>query len=200
MTTAAGPRPPRGPWFRERPRLALSVAAVLFAAVLCLRLLAGGPADAYSLLYVFPVALVATATGARTGVAAGLLAVALTVFWAVVRDVSLSPAAWASRAFPMLLLGFLVGDASERLRRTEAERRRLESAAQVHREAVEINDTLVQGMVAAKWSLEAGQLDAGLRILSETISRGHELVSSLIRQADMGERAERLSHGSADGA
>jgi hypothetical protein len=189
-------RPPagatRGPWFRERPTVALTVAAALFVAVLCLRLLAGGPVEAYSMLYALPVALIATSSGVRAGTAAGLVAVALMVLWAAAMDVSLSPAGWASRVVPMLLLGVLLGDASDRWSRADTERRRLESAALLHREAIEINDSLVQGMVAAKWSLEAGQTDVGLRTLSETITRAHGLVSELIRRADMGSHSDHL--------
>jgi hypothetical protein len=184
---------PRYPWFRQRPIVALAVAGVLYAAVLLLRLLSGDPVDAYSMLYVFPVALVAITFGVRAGLAAGLVAIALTVAWVVVRDVSLTPAGWASRVLPMLLLGLLLGDASERLRRAEIERRQLESAALLHREAIEINDSLVQGMAAARWSLEAGRVEAGLQTLDETIIHAHDLVSGLIRQAGMGDRTEQVS-------
>jgi hypothetical protein len=44
----------------------------------------------------------------------------------------------------------------------------------------------VQGMAVAKWSLEAGQVEAGLKALNETIDVGHRLVSELIRRADRG--------------
>lgn len=185
----------RGPWFRERPALVAAVAAALFGAVLWLRLLSGGPEDAYSMLYVLPVALVAVSSGLRAGTAAGLVAVALMVLWAVVTDVSLSPAGWASRVVPLLLLGSLLGDASDRLARADSERRRLEAAALLHREAIEINDSLVQGMVAAKWSLESGQTDVGLRTLSDTIVRAHALVSGLVRRAGMAGRSEHLPPG-----
>jgi hypothetical protein len=49
---------------------------------------------------------------------------------------------------------------------------------------VEINDSLVQGMAAAKWSLEAGRVDNGLAALEETLDQGQRLVSQLIRDAD----------------
>ena len=165
---------------------------MLFAGIFVLRLYSGTVEDAYSMLYVFPVALVAFAFGLRPGAAAGILAVVLIVVWAVVRDVSLDPAGWASRILPILLLGILLGDASDRLRRNDAERRRLESAALLHRDAIEINDSLIQGMVAAKWSLEAADVETGLRTLNATITQAQELVSGLIRQAGMGGRAEQL--------
>ncbi len=98
-----------------------AAAATLFVSVFVLRLSGGTVEDAYSMLYVFPVALVAFAFGLRKGAAAGVLAVLLIVVWAAIRDVSLDPAGWASRILPILLLGLLLGEASDRLRRNEAE-------------------------------------------------------------------------------
>ncbi|NIK59165.1 DUF4118 domain-containing protein [Kribbella shirazensis] len=180
---------PSEPWFRRHPRVALTVAGVTFAAILSLRMLVGDPMDAYSMLYALPVALVAITCGLRSGLAAGLLAVGLIVVWVIARDVPLSPMGWASRVVPLLLLGPLLGDASDRLRRADAERRRLEAAALLQREAIEINDSLVQGMVAAKWSLEATNLEGGLRILDDTIGQAQSLVSGLIRSAGHGTQA-----------
>ena len=192
--SSAGTRP-GGPWFSRRPGLTLLVIGVLFAAVLALRLLAGGPVDAYSMLYVLPVALAATALGMRGGAAAGVLAVALVLVWTVVRDVELGPSGWLTRAVPLLLLGFLLGRARDRARRAEVDLRRHEVAAMLHREAIEINDSLVQRMTAAKWSLESGLTEAGLDILTTAVSEAHQLVSDLLRRADMGERAEALPGG-----
>ena len=184
---------PSDPWFRQREGLALTLIAAMFVAVLALRLLTGTPVDAYSMLYVLPVALAASAFGRRGGVGSALLAVALIVVWALTRDVSLSPVAWASRAVPILLLGVLLGGASDRARRAEAERRQLELAALLHREAIEINDSLIQRMTAAKWSFEAGRTEAGLQALTATVHEAQDLVSELIRRADMGDRAEFMT-------
>lgn len=177
----------------HRHLLTLAVAGVLFVGVLSLRLFAGDATDAYSMLYVFPVALVATTFGMRAGTAAGLLAVALIAVWATADHVSLAPVAWAARVLPILLLGVLVGEATDRLRRIEAERRLLEAAALLHREAIEINDSLIQRMTVAKWALEAGRDEAALRALTDAVHEAHRLVSDLIRRADMGERAELIS-------
>ena len=93
---------------------------------------------------------------------------------------------------PLLLLGALLGQAIDRARRAEIEHRRLEAAALLHRQAIEINDSLVQGMAAAMWSFDAGQVEAGKKVLEQTLAQAHELVSGLIRRADMGARAELL--------
>ena len=170
----------------------LATAGLLYAGVLALRLSSGDVAEAYSMLYTLPVALLATSFGLRAGAAAGLLAVGLVAVWAMVDHIELSAVGWASRVLPLLLLGVLLGEATDRMRRTEEERRKLEAAALLHREAIEINDSLVQGMAAAKWALEAGNTEAGLKTLDDTIGRAHDLVSGLIRRADMGGRTEQL--------
>ncbi len=192
MPALSVPPPPRDPWFRRHAPVVLVIAALLFGAVLLLRLLAGDVSDAYSMLYVLPVALVATAFGRRAGAGAGVVAVALIGVWAVADRVTLTPTAWLSRATPLLLLGVVLGDATDRLHRAEGQRQRLEAAALLHREAIEINDSLVQGMAAAKWSLESGQTDLGIRTLETTMSRAQDLVSELIRRADMGSQTEDL--------
>jgi len=184
------------PWFRRHPALALTVAGVLYAAVLSLRLFAGTPADAYSMLYALPVALLAITFGLRAGAAAGLVAVGLTVLWALVQEVSLTPTGWASRVLPLVLLGVLLGHAASRARRAELAHRRTEAAALLHRQAIEINDSLVQGMAAAKWSLDAGRVENCREILDQTLTQAHDLVSQLIREADMGARSEQLDRPS----
>jgi signal transduction histidine kinase len=183
---------PLVPWFRRRPGLAVALALAMFAGVLALRLTAGTAVDAFSMLYALPIALVATALGRRAGAAAGLAAVALTVVWAVSHDVSLTPTGWASRIVPMLLLGVLLGDASARVQRSVVERVRLEAGALLHRQAIEIHDSLVQGMAAAKWSLEAGDSRNAAALLDRTIAQAHALVSDLIHRAGMGGSAEPL--------
>lgn len=198
--TLVSPRPALAVTARptgRREAVILAAAGLLFAAVFSLRLFNGDVADAYSMFYTFPVALIATYFGVRAGAGAGLLAVALVVVWGVTQHIELDPLGWSSRIVPLLLLGVLLGEATDRIRRTEQERRKLEAAALLHREAIEINDSIVQGMAAAKWALEAGSIDAALKTLDDTIGRAHELVSGLIRRAEMGGRTEQLA-GSAD--
>ncbi|TDW92825.1 hypothetical protein EV137_0085 [Kribbella pratensis] len=200
MTDVAWPlrrSAPRNPWFRQDPSVALVVAAGLYVVVLLLTLFAGTPGDDYFLLYVFPVALIAMTFGLRAGALAGMSAVAFVVVWVVVRDISFSTAGWAARVAPLLVLGLLLGMAADRLRWAEAERLRLEAAALLHREAIEINDSLVQGMAAARWSLQAGEVGVGVRILDGTIDSAQELVSDLIRRAGMGRRSEPLDGSAA---
>lgn len=173
------------PWFRRRPRLTAAVGAVLFVAVAGGRVALGDDASVgLAMLYALPVSLIAMAWGRVAGVVAGLVAVGLLIGWAGVAGVEMTWLGWISRIVPLLLIGFLLGDASERLNRAEDERLRQEARELRHRQAVEINDSLVQGMAAAKWSLEAGRIDTGLAALEETLDQGQKLVSELIRDAE----------------
>ena len=174
------------PWFLARPRLTFAVAFVLFAAVTGLRLAVDSVDEPITLLYCLPIALLAVAFGLRAGLLAGLGGIFLAAVWVLTEGHSLSALGWATRAVPMLLLGVLLGDAVDRLRRSEEQRRRLEGAAQRHRDAVEFNDGVVQRLAAAKWALEAGRTDRGLEIITETVDAAQALVSDWLRDADRG--------------
>jgi len=196
MNAAPGPVPTprhRDPWFRQHPATALIVGVALYAAVLTLRLVAGSPMDAFSMLYALPVALLASAFGLRGGALAGVGAVGLIALWAGAQHIALTPTGWTSRVVPLLLLGVLLGQATDQARRVEAERRQLEASALLHREAIEVNDLLVQGLAAARLYFEGGDVGTGRRILDETIAQARDLVSGLIRRADMGGQTVRIS-------
>lgn len=182
--SGAEPRRAPGPWFRRRPSVAVAVALLLFALVLVLRLRSGTAVDALALLASLPIALLAITLGLRAGLLGGLVGVGLLVTWVVLDHIHLSALGWAARIAPMLLLGVLLGQATDRLAAAERERRRFELAAMRHREAVEINDTVVQNLSAAKWSLEAGHHDKGLELLNETLTTAQAIVSDLLRDAD----------------
>jgi hypothetical protein len=56
----------------------------------------------------------------------------------------------------------------------------LAEVAERRREAVEINDMLVQSAAAAKWALETGDEQRALAILDETVDAGQRIVTALI--------------------
>jgi hypothetical protein len=172
-----------GPWFYRRPGLTIAVAAGLYAGVLGLQWLVAGP-DPITLLFCFPIALLAVAFGLRTGLLAGLGGIALVAVWASAGGGELSFWGWLTRATPMLLLGGLLGHAADQLHRSEAERNRLMAAAQRHRDAVDFNDRVVQELAAAKWALEAGYPERGLDIVTNTLGAAQDMVSQMLRDAD----------------
>jgi hypothetical protein len=173
------------PWFNRWPALSVTVAATLFVGIFVLRMTTGTPAEATMLFFVLPISLIALAFGMWWGLASGVIAIGLVVVWAVAEHVQLSAIGWATRALPMLLLGVLVGRAADRLRASESARAALDAAAHWHRQAVEINDSIVQGLSAAKWSLEAGRSDRALKTVTETLDSAQALVSQLLREAEL---------------
>jgi hypothetical protein len=55
-----------------------------------------------------------------------------------------------------------------------------------HKQALELNDEIVQGIAAAKLALELDQQDRALTSLQATIERARTIVSDLLRKADLG--------------
>ncbi|HEX8688896.1 MAG TPA: diguanylate cyclase [Solirubrobacterales bacterium] len=105
----------------SRPRVAVAIAAGLFALILVLRFAAGTAGDAVSFLYVVPIAVVAVALGERAGLIAGTAAFILASGWAVREGVDLTPLGYVIRAGVFLLIGDLVGRFATGLRALEAE-------------------------------------------------------------------------------
>ena len=178
---------PYQPWFSRRPGLALVGVAMMFVLITVLRVWLGADASVgVTLLYVVPTSLSAMAWGRVAGIIAAGLSITLLALWVLVAGVDLNPLGWATRVVPILLAGFLLGDASDRLRRAESARRHQLERELLHRQAVEVNDSLLQGMAAAKWALESGNHELGLSTLNDTIETGQTLVSRLIRDSRMG--------------
>jgi hypothetical protein len=161
------------------------VSSALFAVVLSVRWVSGGPSDPITLLFTVPIALLAVSFGARGGVPGSAVGIVLLAAWAEHAGVHFSALGWCARVIPFLLTGVLLGTVVDRLRRADAERRRLAAAALRHRDAIEINDTFLQRLTAAKWSLESGDTQQALDVVSETLELGHQLVSDLVRDAGM---------------
>lgn len=184
MTSPFGRRAGQ-PWFYRWPALSIGVAAALYIGIFVLRMTSGTPAEATMLFFVLPISLIAVTFGMMWGLSAGVVAIALMVLWALTEHISLSPMGWVTRALPMLLLGLLVGRAADRLRAAEAAQAQLAAAAHWHRQAVEINDSIVQGLTAAKWALEAGKAERGLETVTDTLDSAQAMVSQLLREAEL---------------
>jgi glucose-6-phosphate-specific signal transduction histidine kinase len=173
----------REPWFARRPRMALSVALLLFTGIFALQFIVHGTADSLSELYVLPVALVAFAFGYSAAMVAGGVAVTLLVTWAIITDTSLSPLGWMSSVGLIVLLGALVGVSADRIREARRAERYAYEISLMQRDAAEVNDTVVQSIAAAKWMLEAGQIERAGALLDETASTAQGLVSRVLGAA-----------------
>jgi len=172
-----------GPWFVERPRLTVATCVVLGLVAVAMMAAGGDVAMNAPLLLCLPIALLATTFGLRGGLLGAAASAALIACWAVAGHLGLGPVGWVARVGPLALLGLLLGDATDRLRRAEGARVRLAEAERRHREAVQLNDTIVQSLSAAKWALEGRDLTGGLAIVDETLTQSNRLVSDLIRGA-----------------
>lgn len=172
-----------GPWFSARPMLAVSASAVMLVAILVARLITGDADDAVLMLLVFPISLLAIAFGTSVGLFAGVFGAVLIGSWTWFAGVDLSVIGWLSRIGPLLFLGILVGDAADRLRSAAEERQTFELVTLRHQQAIEVNDSLIQGMAAAKWALESGRVESASATLEETIAVGQRLVSVSLRNA-----------------
>ncbi len=179
------------PWFRRAPTISVIVALLLYAAIFALRLAESEAVDATLLFLVLPIALLAITFGLVAGLIGAVVAIGMMASWAIAEHITLSPVGWATRVVPLLLLGALLGHATDRLRAAEKARVALEQSAHWHGQAVEINDSIVQGLVAAKWSLESGKTDAAEVIVAETLDHAQTMVSQLLRESGRGLAATR---------
>ncbi len=170
----------REPWFELHPVLATSVSVALFVTVFVLSITLDGSADSLSVLYVLPVSLVAFAFGVRAGLAAGGVAVVCLLIWAATSDQPFDALGWVTHIVPLLLLGLLVGASSDRIRAARRAERYALAVALLQREAAEINDSVVQGLAAAKWLLESGQVDRAVSVLDDTAEQAQGLVSRVL--------------------
>lgn len=178
--SAHGPAGSPEPWFTLYPWLALAVAVVSVVAVFVLRLVVAGSKDPIEMLYVFPVALVALAFGFRAGTTAGLVSVGLLVAWVIIADETLSPLGWLCSVTPLLLLGSLVGASSDRIRDARRSERYATGIALLQRDAAEVNDSIIQGLIATKWLLESGKVERAIETLDATTVTAEELVTRVL--------------------
>lgn len=179
-----------GPWYQLRPRVALGAAVVLFALVTTFHWFDDGSGQAIVVLYVLPVALVAVATGLRGGIASAAVGFGLfSVLEVVHSSGDIDGTGWAVRAVALFLLGGLLGHATDRTRSSQqaalAEQERRSQVEEKNRrfaEAMEISDSLVQKMVAAKWMAEQGRSEETAEALAATIAEGERMVAGLLQQ------------------
>ncbi|MFA9444965.1 PAS domain-containing protein [Egicoccus sp. AB-alg6-2] len=67
--------------------------------------------------------------------------------------------------------------------RAEEDRQRLQRAIEGQRQALELNDNVVQGLSAAWLAFELGQVDEGVALVRRTTSDAQELVTTALREA-----------------
>jgi K+-sensing histidine kinase KdpD len=176
------------PWFRAHRLVAAEVILATSIAVFVLQMLDGHASDAVALLYVLPISLAATAFGLAGGLAgasAAYMAFAFVTFGSSTAQVGLD--GWISRGAAMFLLGGLLGRATDQSRRAdrlalEHQRSRLVTEERNRRlgEAIELSDSILQQIAAAKWMIEQGDSTRAVGLLASALRSGQQMVGELL--------------------
>lgn len=189
MRVGAGPfGENKRPWYRLYPGRAAVVAIALFVGISVLLWFNDGSGHAVVVLYVLPIALLAVTFGLWGGLGAATVGfVVFALFEIFHSSGDIDADGWAARAIAMFLLGVLLGRAtdqtiaSEQAALNEQQRRyELEDVNHRYAEAIEISDSILQQMVAAKWMVERGRSDQAAEALTATIERSEEMVTALL--------------------
>ena len=186
------------PWYRAHSRAAVLIAGALFVGVTLARFFTDGSGEAVDILYSLPVALLAMSfglSGGLVGAAVGFSLFAIVELTDGVGDIDAT--GWIARATGLLLLGMLLGRATDQIKadqlRTLAaqeQRRHLQDTARRQAEALEISDSILQHLAAAKWMLEQGRDKEAIDILTSTMATGEHMVADMlpIRHGDLDPR------------
>jgi PAS domain S-box-containing protein len=95
--------------------------AALFAAIFLIRMLDGNQDDLVSLLYVLPVALLAS-RGVAAGLAGAAIGAGLTLIWGVTEEPDVSAVGYVTRLAVIVFVAIVVGIGADRLRHALRER------------------------------------------------------------------------------
>jgi hypothetical protein len=155
-------RRPGVPWFRAHPEVAAAVVAASSLGVLGLQVIDSRASDAIALLYVLPIGLAAVTFGLVGGLvsaAGGYLAFGLFALTSSADHVG--PDGWVTRAAALLLLGGLLGRACDQAARAgrvalahQRQRMSLEVQNRRYSDGIELSDSILQHIAAAKWRIE----------------------------------------------
>ena len=176
------------PWYRAHPREAVVLACGLFAVVTFGHFAVDGNGEAVDILYALPVALLAVTFGLRGGLAGAGIGLALFAVSETMKSTGdIDITGWLTRAAGLLLLGLLLGRATDQIeisrRNSEAaweERRRIQETARRQSEALEISDSILQHLAAAKWMVEQGRDEEAIDVLSATLETGQRMVADIL--------------------
>jgi signal transduction histidine kinase len=172
---------------RGRPlsqrRLAITVAALLFAGGFALRLAVDDPGALLANFYAVPIALLAATFGLRGGLAAAGVAFALVFAWGTVTDTHVGALGYSTRGAVFLLVGVVVGWYAERLPRAAARGRGAEYELEVRNYELErTNAYLAQAVLRLEAFAEIARSVGGetelARVLQLILDHGREVADA----------------------
>jgi len=178
------------PWYRTHARAAILMSVGLFVAVTALHVVVNGTGEAVDILYALPVALLAMSFGLRGGLIGAAIAFSLFTVVELVDGVGdIDATGWCSRAAGLLLLGVLLGRASDQIEAAQIrslalqqERQAIAEQARRQHDGLEISDSILQHLAVAKWMVEVGRFDEAIAILTSTMATGERMVADLLPQ------------------
>jgi glucose-6-phosphate-specific signal transduction histidine kinase len=183
-------RPPGAsfPWYRSHSRAALVMACALFVGITAARFFTDGSGEAVDILYSLPIALLAMSFGLSGGLIGAAIGFSLFAIVELVDGVGdIDATGWIVRAAGLLLLGVLLGRATDQIEagqfRTMAvqeQRRFLQETARRQAEALEISDSILQHLAAAKWMVESGRDEEAIEMLTSTMATGERMVADML--------------------
>jgi hypothetical protein len=176
------------------------IATGLFAGVSVAGYFSDGSGEAIDILYSLPVALLAMSFGLLGGLVGAAAGFSLFTIFQLADGVGdIDATGWIARAAGLLLLGVLLGRATDQIKagelRTLAEqeqRRRLQETAHRQVEALEISDSILQHLAAAKWMVERGKDEDAIDILTSTLVTGQRMVAELLPMRHVGFDAQAV--------
>lgn len=176
------------PWYRSHPREAVLLATALFALVTLGRIFADQSGEAVDILYSLPVALLAVAFGLRGGLVGAIVGIVLFAVVEIMDGVGdIDATGWISRGAGLLLLGILLGRATDQIEEAQqreldaqAQRQRLEETTCRQATALEVSDSILQHLTAAKWMIEQGRDEEAIALLTTTIAIGQDMVGNVL--------------------
>jgi len=167
---------PRSP---ARRGLRLAIAGVLFAVVVGLRFAVEDEGDPILIFLVLPIALVALELGLRGGLLAAAAASLAFVLWDAVAGDGLGFVDYLTRVTAFATFGGLLGLVVDRLSHVAAE---VERRTLNEREALQLNNGIVQGLTLARYRLQQGDAPEAARAVDETLEHARALVSERLAE------------------
>ena len=155
----------------------LALAVFLFAAIVAARLVATDPADGWLFLLIAPVAIVAVEYAVAGGLFMALVASAVVLVMGITGTMDYSAFGVIVRIAAFLIAGAGVGYLTMERNRRELAIAELERKAESHREALKLNDDVVQGLAVSKMALEMGDLEKARTSLETTLASARAIAT-----------------------
>lgn len=148
------------------------------------------PSDGWLFLLIAPIALIAVEFAFAGGLVAALLACGVAVVFKVSGVMEYTYTGLAVRSAVFLIAGAGVGYLIEQRNRRADELRRLELGVQAHKEGLELNDDVVQGLAVVKMALELGDHERASASIDATLKRAQEIASKRLVEGSSLVRSE----------